>query len=216
MPFVIVIDGPNFINELHRHGKDKEFIMSKLSFPILHTLIQRKPRENGLYSHPFLHTEFICSNKTQIGDFRGEERTKLLKKLKGETGVSVREIDLSSKGEQEKGVDITVFATMLERGGLYTHIVLIGADRDYVPALNALTKRNIHTIVVGFKDGRFVDLLTNESYLFLDLKELLDEMEKEIGNKQNLAELQKPDDRKAHPSGDSSAHGCSEIGVKWS
>lgn len=134
MPFMIVIDGPNFINELHRHGKNKEYIMNKLSFPILHSLIQQKILENGLSSHPFLHTEFICSNKPKIGKFRGEERVKLLAKLRRQTGVSVRIVELSSKGEQEKGVDMTVFSTMLERGGLLTHIVLIGADRDYVPA----------------------------------------------------------------------------------
>jgi uncharacterized LabA/DUF88 family protein len=191
MPFVIVIDGPNFINELHRHGKDKEYIMNTLSLPILQTLIQRKLRENGLYSHPFLHTEFICSNKTEIGKFGGEERKKLLNKLMNERGVSVREVGLSAKDGQEKGVDITVFATMLERGDYYTHTVLVGADRDYVPALNALTKRGIHTIVVGFRDGKSVDMLINESYLFLDMKELLDKMEKtlEDGDKQKSSEM---------------------------
>lgn len=201
MPFIIVIDGPNFINELHRHGKDKEYIMNKLSLPNLQAVIQEKLRENGLYSHPFLHTEFVCSNKPQIGEFKGRERTRLLKKLMSERGVSVRKVELSSKGEQEKGVDITVFATMLERGGLLTHIVLIGADRDYVPALNALTKRNIHTIVAGFKDGKFVDLLINESYLFLDLKELLAEMEKiKEGDKQKLIELDKSAKQQLNPS----------------
>ena len=201
LPFIIVIDGPNFINELHRHGKDKEYIMNKLSLPNLQAVIQEKLRENGLYSHPFLHTEFVCSNKPQIGEFKGRERTRLLKKLMSERGVSVRKVELSSKGEQEKGVDITVFATMLERGGLLTHIVLIGADRDYVPALNALTKRNIHTIVAGFKDGKFVDLLINESYLFLDLKELLAEMEKiKEGDKQKLIELDKSAKQQLNPS----------------
>jgi uncharacterized LabA/DUF88 family protein len=164
--------------------------LNKLSFPILQTVIQRKLAENGLYSHPFLHTEFICSNKPQIGDFKGKERTELLNKLLNERGVSTREVKLSSKGEQEKGVDMIVFATMLERGGLYTHTVLIGADRDYVPALNALTKRNIHTIVVGFTDEKFVDLLINESYLFLDLKELLDEMESIIREGVKTAQIE--------------------------
>ncbi len=175
---MIVIDGPNFINELHRHGKDREYIMNRLSLPLLQEIIQQKLKENGLYSHPFLHTEFICSNMTKIGEFSGTYRNQLLEKLRNERGVSVRVVELSSKGEVEKGVDITVFATMLERGGELTHVVLLGADRDYVPALNVLTKRSIHSIVVGFKDGKHVDLLINESYLFLDMKELLDEMER--------------------------------------
>jgi uncharacterized LabA/DUF88 family protein len=191
MPFVIVIDGPNFINELHRHGKSKEYIMTRLSFPVLHSVIQQRLLENGLYSHPFLHTEFICSNKQRIGEFRGEERERLLARLRRQTGVSVRIVDLSSKGEQEKGVDVTVFATMLERGGVLTHIVLIGADRDYVPALNALTKRNIHTIVVGFDDDKFPEELINESYLFLDMQEVLNDMEKIVGDTQKFLELQK-------------------------
>ena len=181
MPFVIVIDGPNFINELNRHGKDKEYIKERISFPVLQDLIQRKLRENGLYSHPFFRTEFICSNLKRLGDLRGEERDRFLEKISRSTGVSVREVSLSSKGDREKGVDMTVFATMLERGGIYTHIVLIGADRDYVPALNALTKKNIHTIVVGFDDGKFPKDLINESYLFLDMNELLEEMEKITG-----------------------------------
>ena len=190
MPFMIVIDGPNFINALRQHGKDKYYIMNKLSFPVLHSLIQQRLRESGLSSHPFFHTEFICSNKPRIGEFRGEERLKLLAKLRRQTGVSVRIVKLSSKGSEEKGVDMTVFSTMLERGGVLTHVVLIGADRDYVPALNALTKRNIHTIVVGYDDYKFLEALVNESYLFLNLKDLLDDMEKIVdeGDAQKVVE----------------------------
>jgi len=179
MPFVIVIDGPNFVNELHRHGKGKEYIMEKLSFPVLQSLIQRELQRHGLYSHPFFHTEFICSNLKRLGDFEGEERDRLLNKISRSTGASVREVRLSSRGDKEKGVDMTVFATMLERGGIYTHVVLIGADKDYVPALNALTKKNINTIVVGFEDKSPAQLI-NEIYLFLDMGKLLKEMEKII------------------------------------
>ena len=200
MPFMIVIDGPNFINELHRLGKDKKYIMNKLSFHFFHGVIQQKLMANGLYSHPFLHTEFICSNLTRIGDFRGEEREQLLAKLRRETGVSVREVNLSKRKEDrgEKGVDMTVFATMIERGGLLTHVVLLGADRDYVPALNAMTKRNIHTIVVGIDNGKSEELI-NECYLFLSLKDVLDEMEKliEKGDMKRILELQKTDNEPA-------------------
>lgn len=180
MGFTIIVDGPNFINELLRHNKNKDYIMNKLSFPILHGLIQIRLRDAGLYSHPFLHTEFICSDKKQIGDFREGERDKLLDKLKHEKGVSVRIIQLSSEEGQEKGVDATIFAQMLERGTPTYHIVLITRDKDYVPMIEALTKRGIHTIVVGFDDGQYPIELVNESYLFIDLQELLDEMEKNI------------------------------------
>lgn len=193
MAFLIVIDGPNFINELHRHGKDKDYIMKKLNFPVLHHLIQTKLSQHGLYSHPFLRTEFICSNKPKIGEFKGTERTNLLARLRRQTGVSVRVVKLSSKGEQEKGVDITVFATMLERGGPVTHAVLMGADRDYIPAMNALTKRNIHTILVTFPDIKYFEEMINESYLYLDLGKLLNDMDKAVerGGIRKLAEQQK-------------------------
>lgn len=196
MPFMIVIDGPNFINQLHRLGRDKEYIMKTLSFPFFHGVIQQKLAENGLYSHPFLHTEFICSNLTKIGQFKGEEREKLLAKMRRQTGVSVRIVNLSRRKEDrgEKGVDMTVFSTMIERGGILTHVVLLGGDKDYVPALNALTKRNIHTVVVGIDDGKSEELI-NECYLFLNLEEVLHEMEKLVkkGDMKKILELQKTD-----------------------
>ena len=118
----------------------------------------------------------------------------MLAKLRRETGVSVRIVNLTKRKEDrgEKGVDMTVFATMIERGGLLTHVVLIGADKDYAPALNAMTKRNIHTIVVGIDDGKSEELI-NECYLFLSLKEVLDEMEQlvEKGDMKRILELQK-------------------------
>lgn len=169
IPFTIIVDGPNFINELHRHNKDKDYIMNTLSFPILHELIQRRLRVEGLYSHPFLHTEFVCSDKEQIGDFSGDEREQLLTKLKREKGVSVRIVQLSSEEGQEKGVDMFIFARMLERGKPKHHIVLMTRDKDYVPGIEELTKRGIHTVLVGFDDGQYPEELINESYLFIDM-----------------------------------------------
>jgi len=123
----------------------------------------------GLYSHPFLHTEFVCSDKEQIGDFSGDEREQLLTKLKREKGVSVRIVQLSSEEGQEKGVDMFIFARMLERGKPKHHIVLMTRDKDYVPGIEELTKRGIHTVLVGFDDGQYPEELINESYLFIDM-----------------------------------------------
>ena len=69
MAFSIVIDGHNFINDLTRYGKDKDYILRHLSFPLLHDIIQEQMKSAGLYSHPFIHTEFVCSDKGQIGPF---------------------------------------------------------------------------------------------------------------------------------------------------
>lgn len=182
MPFTIIVDGPNFINELHRHNKGKDYIMNTLSFPILNGLIQERLRKEGLHSHPFLRAEFICSNKEQIGNFRGREREKLLDKLRCEKEVSVREVSLSSREGEEKGVDMYVFAKMLEMGDITYDIVLIARDRDYAPGIEALTRRGIHTVVIGFDDGEYPIELKNETYLFIDLQELLKEMEETIRN----------------------------------
>ena len=182
MAFTIIVDGPNFINDLHRHGKDEDYIMNTLSFETLHVIIQKKLKEHGLFSHPFLHTEFICSNKEKLGRFEGKARERLLEKLRRETGVSVREISLSSVEGKEKGVDMTVFVRMLEMGKAYPphHIVLIASDKDYVPAIKTLTTLGIHTVLVGFDDGKYPTELINEAYLFLDLNQILNEMENKI------------------------------------
>ncbi len=67
MAFSIVVDGHNFINDLERFGKEKDYILEQLSFPTLHSIIQNKLRSEGLYSHPFIRTEFVCSDRGPIG-----------------------------------------------------------------------------------------------------------------------------------------------------
>lgn len=187
MGFTIIIDGPNFINDLHRHGKDKNYILNIFSFPSFHGIIQQKLREEGLASHPFYGTQFICSNKDQIGEFREEEKTQLLTKLMREKGVHVKEVNLSSTESREKAVDITVFSKMLEVGDSehWKHVVLIASDKDYVPAIEALTNKGIHVILIGFDDGNFPISLINQCYLFLDLGWIITEMETQLQQPSN-------------------------------
>jgi hypothetical protein len=185
--FVIVVDGPNFINELERNGKDKNYVMKTLSFHILHGVIQNRLNQHGLRGHPFLHTYFVCSDKKQMGDFKDEEKQVLLTKLKCETGLTVDEILQSHKEGKEHEVDMHVFIRMLEMGPLarpyhdeWRHIVLVSRDSDFVPAIRLLSQMGTHTIVMGFdsKESPFPMELKNESYLFLELSEILGEMEK--------------------------------------
>lgn len=187
MGFVIIVDGPNFINELERNGKDKTYIMKTFSFHILQGVIQNRLNQHGLRGHPFLHTYFVCSDKKQMGDFKDEERQALLDKLKCETGVTVDKILQSHKEGKEHEVDMHVFIRMLEMGPLarpyhdeWRHIVLISKDSDFVPAIRLLSQMGTHTIVVGFdsKENPFPMELKNESYLFLELRDVLGEMEK--------------------------------------
>jgi len=192
--FTIVIDGPNFINMLHDLDKSKDDILAdSFSFENLRSAIQRRLKLKGLYSHPFLHAEFIYSNKNRIGNFINYEKILLVNKIGNSDGFSPREIQLTEEKQKEKGVDIAVFAKMMDvmLNNLLQndtqHVVLIARDKDYVPALQLLRRVGIHTIVVGpkqwvdQKDNKTKDFpkeLIYESYLFIDLKEILIEMEK--------------------------------------
>jgi len=185
MVFSIIVDGNNFISDLNRRGKGKEYVLNKLSFPILHKLIQDRLKSEGLYSHPFIHTEFICSNHGEIGPFKGSERPELVGKLKNEKGVTV--IEVPHQTQRQKGVDFTVFIRMMTmaRSPAQPHeIVLFASDTDYVPAIRLLSEQGTHVVIVGFKAGdcALKEELINESYLSLNLDELLSSMEKESDN----------------------------------
>jgi uncharacterized LabA/DUF88 family protein len=198
MAFSIIVDGHNFISDLNRKEKGKEYVLNKLSFPILHILIQERLRSEGLYSHPFIHTEFICSNHGEIGPFKGSERPELLGKLKNEKGVTVLEVPHHTK--RQKGVDFTVFIRMMTmaRSPAQPHeIVLFASDTDYVPALRLLSEQGTHVVIVGFKTGTssLNEGLINESYLSIDLGELLDKMEKVSDNQRLHRIADKPGSR---------------------
>jgi uncharacterized LabA/DUF88 family protein len=193
MGFVIVVDGPNFINDLQRSGKSKDYILKVLSFPALQEAIQRDLDKHGLKGHPFIHTYFVCSDKGRIGDFRGEEKQQLLLKFKNQLGVTVDEIKQSHKHGEENQVDMNVFIRMLEMGPFarpyhdeWRHLVLISSDSDFAPAIRMLSQMGAHTVVVGFDalgDKKFPEELRNESYLFLEMNKILDDMEKIIKEK---------------------------------
>ncbi len=186
MGFVIVVDGPNFINDLQRSGKDVNYMVDTLSLPTIQMIIQDRLNKHGLQSHPFIHTYFVCSDRGEIGeDVRGKDKEKLLNKLRNERGVTVDEIKQAHGKGKEKEVDMHVFIRMLEMGPLafhndpWRHIVLIASDSDYVPAIRMLSKMGTHTIAIGFrkKKKKYPIELINESYLFLEMSEILEEME---------------------------------------
>jgi len=202
MAFSIVVDGHNFINDLHRYGKDKGYILRYLSFPLLQDIIQERMRSAGLYSHPFIRTEFVCSDRGQLGPFKQPERDELVKKLKGELGVTVREVPQHVSGtvkEKQKGVDFTVFIrmmTLVKSPVQPYHIALLASDTDYVPAIRLMTEQGVHVVIIGFKSKPPLlnEELINESYLSLDLGELLKEMEGRIESA-TLSREPKVDDR---------------------
>jgi len=193
MGFVIIIDGPNFINDLQNNGKDCDYIMNTLSLHKIHGIVQEKITKKGLRGLPFIHTYFICGETGRIGDFQGEDRKNLIRKLQTETGVTVDEIKQGHKHEKEKQVDMNVFIRMLEMGPLarpyhdeWRHIVLMSKDTDFVPAIRMLSQMGVHTVVAGFDSSKspYPVELKNESYLFLNMAEILEEMEKRLSKNQ--------------------------------
>lgn len=186
MAFSIVVDGHNFINDLERYGKGKDYIFKELSFPSLQAIIQKKLKIEGLYSHPFIHTEFVSSDRGPIGSIKGPERDDLIRKLKNEKGVTVLEVPQHTT--KQKGVDFTVFIRMmtLAKSPAQPHeIVLFASDTDYIPALKLMAEMGTHVVIVGFmKNGPVLNEgLVNESYLSLDLEQLLQQMEKASDNR---------------------------------
>ena len=89
----------------------------------------------------------------------------------------MREVRQHTVEAKDKGVDLTVFTRMLTFGKQVPpqEIVLIASDTDYVPALRLMSELAIHVIIVGFKSMN--EDLINESYLFIDLEDLLNETE---------------------------------------
>ena len=89
---------------------------------------------------------------------------------------------------KQKGVDFTVFIRMmtLAKSPAQPHeIVLFASDTDYIPALNLMAEMGTHVVIVSFmKNGPVLNEgLVNESYLSLDLEQLLQQMEKASDNK---------------------------------
>ena len=119
MGFVIVVDGPNFINDLHRFGKDVDYIMNTFSFHVIHGIIQRQLNIQGLRGHPFIHNYFVVADRGRLGDFKNEQKIRFLEKLSNEQGIIVDQVVQSHKrGEQQ--VDMSVFIRILEMGALAT------------------------------------------------------------------------------------------------
>ena len=169
------------------------WILETLSLPNLQAAIQVRLGIEGLRSHPFIHTYFVCSDSGRIGDFRGEDKQKLLQKFRTDRGVTVDLITQSHGNQKEQQVDMSVVMRMLEMGPLavphydpWRHVVLISSDSDYVPAIRLLSTMATHTITVGFRElknnqtgtvKKYPIELINESYLFLEMSELILEME---------------------------------------
>ena len=153
-------------------------------FPTFRRVIQARLREVGLSYQTFKGTEFICSNKKQLGPFTGRRRTKFIDKLKREQGVSVIEVNLSRPNSgHEKGVDTTVITKMFEASenlGRKCEIILVASDRDYIPPTRVLRRWGCHIINVAFDDAFHSADQINESFMFFELRDILEKMEEAL------------------------------------
>jgi hypothetical protein len=165
----IVVDGPNYINEIMRLGIRKEFLANQLSLRGILTLLDVRVREIPNISGQCETVDFVCSQKRfgpTSARFTEAEQLKFLQRIKAEIGVYVQEVTIP--GTREKGVDTTVAGLIGDYAGESPCIVLVSSDRDYIPTLSRI-KRKCKVILVSFSDAFPIDL-KNAAYATLDLR----------------------------------------------
>lgn len=165
----LIIDGPNLINRIIELEIDKIYIVDQLSLSELRASVNTQ-LENLGYDYYCNVIEFICSQKvfgSGNNRFSQEERNLLINRFKKEKGVYVEEINLP--GSAEKGVDMTVGQRVQEYANQDEAVILISADRDYVPLLYKLRRERKKVLTVSFNDDFPIEL-QNESYQTLDLR----------------------------------------------
>jgi uncharacterized LabA/DUF88 family protein len=165
-----VIDGSNFICRLIEFDYLANLINGEATVNGLNSALQEQIR-NDIGTKRCLGVDFICSEKqfgTQKEKLNKEISDKIIDLFQNESLVTVHKIQLSNKSGSEKGVDIAVASRLFEMSEHCETPVLIGSDKDYVPALEALRKKGRYVITVGFKENHPIELI-NMSHIFYDL-----------------------------------------------
>lgn len=170
--FAVVVDGPNFVNDLHRFGVGRRYIIEELSLESLLTFVRHKiqtliqtPRTIGL--------DFYYSGARFLPEehkLTQEEMDRFLSRQKEETGVRLHEVALPTRNGKEKGVDASVVTRLFEMKEVCETLVLVSSDTDYVPALETLSRIGRFAVTAGFRETYGIEL-KNASYLFIDLTE---------------------------------------------
>lgn len=164
----IIIDGPNYINRILDMSIDKDIISNQLSFNNFRDAL--KIQLNGKGINAQLHKiEFICSKKlfgSKSKKFTQIERDVMLEKIMLEQGVHIEEVDLP--GSQEKGVDNMITTKIESFSEKYKKIILITNDRDFVPLLSKMRKKETDIILVSLSKTVPKELI-NESYIVINL-----------------------------------------------
>lgn len=164
----VAIDGANFVNRLIDWGHDAETISKSISIASLAGMIQHQVR-SIIGTTRSIGVDFFHSPRRmgpQNKKLSKEQQDYLLIRIGTENGVTTREISLM--GRKEKGVDIAIASSLFEMSSHCETLVLVSADRDFIPVLRSLKRMGRFVCTVGFYDGYPLDLM-NESQYFFDI-----------------------------------------------
>jgi hypothetical protein len=166
----VIVDGPNYVNRVLDLRIDHDLVAGQLTLTGLRRAMNDGIRYQQLAPVACNTTiDFICSKKlfgppsnkiTQL------ERELLLGRLMRETGVHIEEIDLP--GDSEKGVDGAVQSRLEELAKDHQWVVLVSADRDYVPVLRKLRKGRTRVLLASLQSD-FPRELANEAWGIVEL-----------------------------------------------
>lgn len=164
----ILVDGPNYINRLLELSITPFHVSKQLSMEALRDIVADKVAELPRVQGHCESVEFVCSKK-RFGPgnakFTEAQQTALLDRLRAEIGVYVDIVDIP--GTSEKGVDMTISGKLEDYAGDVDAIVLITADRDFIPTLRKL--RHKAKIILIALSEEFPVELSNEAYATISL-----------------------------------------------
>jgi uncharacterized LabA/DUF88 family protein len=165
----VVIDGPNFINRVLDLEVDHDVAAQQLSLAQLRRALNAAIRGQQLATDACDGSiEFVCSKKLfgpKNNKFTNKERDAMLSRFMGEVGVHVDVVDIP--GDEEKGVDGRVQAHLESFAKKNEFVVLISADRDFIPVLQKL--RGQCKVLVASLQKDFPPEIANEAWGVLDL-----------------------------------------------
>lgn len=149
----VVIDGSNFINRVLDQGIDHDIAAEQLMLTGFRRSVNEAIRAKLLAPTSCDATiEFVCSKRVfgpKKNRFTPKERQTLIDRFMGEVGVHVDEIDIP--GTEEKGVDGEVQSRLESLAETHEYLLLVAADRDYIPVLRKLRQRKIRVIVASLQ-----------------------------------------------------------------
>jgi len=166
----VVVDGPNYVNRVLDLRIDHDLVAGQLTLTGLRRALNDGIQHQQLAPVACNTTmDFICSKKLfgpPSNKIAQPEREILLGRLMRETGVHIEEIDLP--GDSEKGVDGAVQSRLEELAKDHQWVVLVSADRDYVPVLRKLRKGRTRILLASLQ-ADFPKELANEAWGIVDL-----------------------------------------------